>query len=638
MCNLKQNKMKKVTLHLMMLAVFIFGTNVFAQTKDDEVLISDSFEEYTVGNKIAEEAVAAGHDYWTTWSGTVGGSADGVVSDAFASEGTKSGHLTYGVDQVFLLGGHESGTYDIEFDILVPNGKNGYFNILHNFNGAGSTWAMQCYLHMINDGQNSTPDPGHGTLHAGGNAVADVPCVYDEWMHFRLHVDTDNDEASYYYTAPGGQEQLIHTWQWSLDSFGNNVVGRKLDAVNFYPPENAATSEYYVDNIIFTRIGGESAASLSFNPTEIDVEIDENETTSVEITIENNGNSIGEWTAWVDFGEGSSSTAQHMVNYDVEPSENSSSVGFTGDDPILIEVGAMYPASVYGANVMGTQITKAKYYLGVSDDGSGNISNGLEPGTPLVFRIYGQGLHGQPSAVLAEKTLPASNIVDGWNEVSFDTPVKLTGYNVWVTCEFTQAVAGYPLFLDGEAVIPYADMYRTNGGGAFMSLNENATDIYGNFHIGITCEGDPVVGTWANLNKPEGSIAAGATDNVSVNVNATNLNNGDEYDANVKFVTNDPEHQEVMIPLSLKVGDESITNIGNTSLRIYPNPTKTNLTIEGKNINTVAIYNVNGNLIDIVKASEMHTIIDMSQYGSGIYFLNVVDNNNKASVQRVVVQ
>ncbi len=634
MFNLKQNKMKKVTLHLMMLAVFMFGTNVFAQTKDDEILISDSFEEYTVGNKIAEEAVAAGHDYWTTWSGTLGGSEDGVVSDAFASEGTKSGYLTYGVDQVLLLGGYESGTYDIEFDILVPNGKNGYFNILHDFNGAGSTWAMQCYLHMTNDGQNSTPDPGHGTVHAGGNAVADVPCVYDEWMHFRLHVDTDNDEASYYYTAPGGQEQLLHTWQWSLDSFGNNVVGRKLDAIDFYPPENASTSEYYVDNIILTRIGGESAASLSFTPTEIDVEIEEDATTSVEITIENSGNSIGDWTAWVDFGEGSGGTTQHMVNYDVEPSGNSSSLGFTGDNAILVEVGAMYPASVYGGDVMGTQITQAKYYLGPVPPNE----NGLQPGTPLVFRIYGQGLHGQPGDILAEKTVAAADIVDGWNEVTFDTPVNLTGYNVWATCEFTQAVEGHPMYLDGEAVIPYADMYRTNGGGTFMSLNENATDNYGNFHIGITCKGNPVVGTWASLSKPEGSMAAGATDNVSVNVNATNLNDGDEYDANIKFVTNDPEHPEVMIPLHLKVGDESITEMGNTSLRIYPNPTKTNVTIEGENINAIAIYNVSGKLIDIVKASGIHTIIDMSQYGSGIYFFNMVDNNNKTSVQRVVVQ
>ncbi len=617
----------------MMLAIFIFGANMFAQTKDDEVLISDSFENYTVGNKIAQEAVAAGYDHWTTWSGTIGGNEDGVVSDAFASDGTKSGYLTYGVDQVLLLGGYESGTYDLEFDILVPNGKNGYFNILHSFNGAGSTWAMQCYLHMTNDGQNSTPAPGHGTVHAGGSAVADIACVYDEWMHFRLHVDTDNDEAKYYYTAPGGEEQLIHTWQWSLDSFGNNTVGRKLDAMDFFPPSNAATSEYYLDNVIFTRIGGESAASLSFNPTEINVEIDKDETESVDITIDNSGNSIGDWTAWVDFGEGTGGSAQNFVNYDVEPGENTSLVGFTGDNPFLVEVGAMYPASFYGSSVMGTKITKAQYYIGISQTG-----NGLEPNTPLVFRIYGQGLHGQPNAVLAEKTIPASNILDGWNEVTFDTPVNLTGYNVWVTCEFTQAAGGHPLNLDGGTPVPYGDMYRTHGGGIFKSVNEGASDNYGNFHIRITCEGNPVVGTWASLSKPEGTMMAGASDNVSVNVNAVDLNAGEEYEANVKFITNDPEHLEVNIPLHLQVGSESVAEMGNTLFNIYPNPTKANVTIEGENINTVAIYNVNGKLIDIVKATGMNTTIDMGQYGRGIYFFNVTDNNNNTSVQRIVVQ
>ena len=217
----------------------------------DETLIVEPFEEYTIGDKIASSAIIAGHDWWTTWSNALDSSEDGEVANL---NGTQCAHFSYGNDQVLLLGDKNKGEYDLEFDILVPEGKNGYFNILHHFAGSNSNWAMQCYLHLTNDGQNSTSAPGHGTIHAGSNSTADILCVYDAWMHFRLNVNIDTDTARCYYTIPGESEIRICEWQWSLDSFGENVIGSTIDAINFYPPMNAATSEFYVDNITFTKI------------------------------------------------------------------------------------------------------------------------------------------------------------------------------------------------------------------------------------------------------------------------------------------------------------------------------------------------------------------------------------------------
>lgn len=599
-------------------------------SSQDEVLIFDPFEDYTVGNKIAEEAQAIGNDWWTTWSNQPGGGEDGVVAEY---DDTKCGHLTYGNDQVLLLGGQESGTYDLEFDILVPEGKNGYFNILHDFNGAGSTWAMQCYLHLTNDGQNSTPAPGHGTIHAGSNATADVPCVYDDWMHFRLHVDTDADVAEYYYTAPGEEEILVCTWQWSLDSFGQATVGRKLDAMDFFPPENAATSEYYLDNFKFTRIGVETHSTLVFDTESIYMELEEDDMASVDINIENTGTSIGEWTAWVDFGEGTGGSDVNMVNYDGEPGENSSLVGLQTEEPLLLEVGAMYPATAYAGAVMGTKITKIQYYLGQDQSGS----NGLEPGTPLTFRIYGQGLNGQPGEVLAEKVIPANQIVTGnWNIAVLDDPVDLTGYNVWATCEFTQSVGGYPMAFDGLQVVPYGDMFRSNGGGPFTSCSEIFSSTYGNFHIRITCEGTPVNGSWVSLSKPEGSMPIGGTDQVTVNLNSIGLSNGDKMEANIMFFTNDPENEEVNIPVILEVGLTAVNeNTTTSAYNVYPNPTSSRVIIEGENINCIAIYNSVGQLINIVKNN--NNIVDMTQYESGVYYINIINNDGASSVQRIVL-
>ena len=605
-------------------------------SSDDQVLIDDDFEDYTVGNKIAVEAQAAGNDWWTTWSNNPGSAEDGVIA---TEDGSKCGHLTYNNDQVLLCGGIESGTYDLEFDILVPEGKNGYFNILHDFNGSASTWAMQAYLHLTNDGQTSTAAPGHGTIHAGSNGTADIPAVYDEWMHFRLHVDSDNDVAEFFYsTESNPTEQSLCTWQWSLDSFGENTVGRKLDAMDFFPPENAATSEYYLDNFKLTQIGQATAPVIEFDTDEIEAWVAEDEAEQVVINISNEeGTSIADWTAWVDFGTSSVTTGNSQINYDGEIGETSSLVGLNIDDPTLVEVGAMFPGSAYAGSAMGTKIVSVQYVFFTNSE-SGTI--GIEGNTSATFRIYGQGMYGQPGEVLAEKTVPYSTIVAGADEfmtVNFDTPVDLTGYNVWVTVEFTQSVEGYAMSFDGGTNSGYGDYYRTNGGGAFHRCGETFTTDYGNFHIRINTTGTPVAANWANLSKPEGSIAIGGTDNVTVNLNTIGLSAGESMNANIVFKTNDPENEEVIIPLTLHVDTDAVIENAEGAYNVYPNPTTGVVAVEGENISAISIYNAAGQLVNVVRASEK-TTIDMSVYGAGVYFLNIIDNANNTTVQRVVVK
>ncbi len=187
----------------------IFGTG-------GETLLADSFEEYTLGNGVAAEAVAAGHDWWTTWSGAPGSGEDGLVAEY---SGIHCGHLTYGNDQILLLN-KESGVYDLEFDILVPEGKNAFFSLLHQFEGNVDE-AMYCHLHVVNDYYGIYSAPGHGSIRAGGYILSDIPCVYDAWMHIRLHIDIDGNLAYFYYTTPEAEEQLLCQWLWS----GSNSSG-----------------------------------------------------------------------------------------------------------------------------------------------------------------------------------------------------------------------------------------------------------------------------------------------------------------------------------------------------------------------------------------------------------------------------
>ena len=46
-------------------------------------------------------------------------------------------------------------------------------------------------------------------------------------MQYRVHIDMDQDLATLYWNIAGQPEQEICSWQWSLDSFGENT---RLDA------------------------------------------------------------------------------------------------------------------------------------------------------------------------------------------------------------------------------------------------------------------------------------------------------------------------------------------------------------------------------------------------------------------------
>ena len=625
--------MKKVSLLMFAIMLLCFG-NVKAQD-DVAVIVSDNFDGFTVGDKIAEK----GNSWWTTWSKKPGSAEDGVVVEL---DGNKCAHMTYGVDQVLLLGAQQLGVYDLEFDILVPNGKSGYFNILHNFNGQNSTWAMQAYLHMTDDGgQNQSVVAGAGTVHAGGNSVASVACVYDEWMHFRLHIDTDADLAQYYYKSnPEAEEVLVYEWKWSLDSYGENTVGRKLDAMNFYPP--LATSEYYLDNFELKKIGGDSAPEIVFEQESLEANIGQNDVTSVELDFENTGSSIAEFVAWVDYGTTTTgSETVNYINYDKEIGETSVLTGLMFDEPQVIEIAAMYPADTYGNSVAGTYIAGIEYPFSYSQ----YQTIGIEEGSDVIFRIYGQGLYGQPGEILAEKVLSYDDVLsaiqnNSWTFAEFDEPVALTGYNVWATVTFVQAVnsddvAQLPFIFDGGEAVPYGDLFRLDNTGAFYKASEVFSQSYGNFHLRMICLGDPVVGGWATLDKAEGVMPIGASETITVDLSTIGLKKGETYKANIVFSTNIPENGTIEIPVSLYVWGENVEEFLSETYNIYPNPTTGLVMVEGENINYIAVYNSVGQLVKVVMNSD--NTVDMSASENGVYFFNVVDNAGQSSVQRVVV-
>jgi hypothetical protein len=133
-----------------------------------------------------------------------------------------------------------------------------------------------------------------------------------------------------------------------------------------------------------------------------------------------------------------------------------------------------------------------------------------------------------------------------------------------------------------------------------------------------------------------GSLLGGTEDVITLTLNTIGMSMGEERNATLHISTNDAENPEFNIPVILKVNTDAVAESVQQLASVYPNPSTSVVTLEGDNLSTVAIYNVAGQLLRVVKLDNMINNIDMN-VESGVYFFSIYDNNGNNSVQRVVI-
>jgi hypothetical protein len=343
--------------------------------------------------------------------------------------------------------------------------------------------------------------------------------------------------------------------------------------------------------------------------------------TTVAITIENSGNSIGDWAGWLDFGQGEAGSQTAELYY--HNGEEGSGIGSSAE--YLREMGIRLPATAYAGAAMGMKIKSMKYMIGSQYKSADNH---------YTFRIYGQGLHGQPGELLAEKTL-TSTAMGTWLEAEFDEDIYMTGQAMWATVELLQAAEEYPLTMDGGEYGEEQDGNWLSTSGNSFSHCYSAGNFGGAWLITVNCEGTLIPATWATVDKTEGAILGGNSETITLTLNSIGLSE-EYYNANLIINTNDEELPHVEIPVTLHYDpwdvEENVMQLAN----VYPNPATSMVKVEGQDLNSVAIYNVAGQLVRVVKLDSVSTTINMD-VEAGVYFFSVYDNNGRNSVQRIVI-
>ena len=184
--------------------------------------------------------------------------------------------------------------------------------------------------------------------------------------------------------------------------------------------------------------------------------------------------------------------------------------------------------------------------------------------------------------------------------------------------------------------------YGEEQDGNWLSTNGNsfshcysAGSFGGAWLITVNCEGELVPATWATVDKTEGAIMGGQSETINLTLNSIGLTDT-RYEANLIINTNDQNMPHVEIPVVLTYDPTGVEETVSQLASIYPNPATTSVTLEGDNLNSVAIYNVAGQLVRVVKLDSVNNTINLD-VEAGVYFFSVYDNNGNNSVQRVVI-
>jgi len=192
--------------------VFILlWTLLFVFNAKCEVLFEDDFESYSIDDQLA----CVNPDNWQTWSNEPCGDEDPFI----VFNQSKEVNITGINDLLYTIPNYTSGYYIIEFDLLIPTGCDGYFNVLQEYEGANSTWGMQVYFGHTNIGE--------GNLDAGAALAQEFSFEYDTWLNIKVEVDLNNDWAMFLL-----DDVLIHEWVWTEATFGMGLL--QLGGVNFF--------------------------------------------------------------------------------------------------------------------------------------------------------------------------------------------------------------------------------------------------------------------------------------------------------------------------------------------------------------------------------------------------------------------
>ncbi|MCW5922571.1 MAG: T9SS type A sorting domain-containing protein [Saprospiraceae bacterium] len=192
--------------------------------QNPKAIICDNFDSYSTAIRLGPQAT-----HWTTWSGTEGGTEDGIVSTEQAFSTPNSLKIQGGgpQDVVLNLSNKTTGNYSVKWKLYFATGRLGYYNIQNVVPIGAGSWNMEVFFNAN----------GAGDIQISSASVGTFTYPYNTWFDVEHRVDLDNNLISVYIN--GNFVRKV--------GYPNNLGG-----INFYGIN--AQHVYYVDNLEYVEL------------------------------------------------------------------------------------------------------------------------------------------------------------------------------------------------------------------------------------------------------------------------------------------------------------------------------------------------------------------------------------------------
>lgn len=573
---------------------FIPNTTLYMMPGGGSTIYATDFETFTVGEQVACQDPVN----WTTWSNApCSPTEDAYISDEFAHSPVKSAKVILNNDLVLLMGNKTEGKYELNFDMYMPTGYCGYYNILQEFAGASSIWGMQLYLHT----------DGTASLDAGGVGAASFNYNHDQWLHITNIIDLDSDLAELVVDGVS-----IYSWQWTLGALGSGGP-LQIGAADFFGGADANYPSdvpmYYFDDVEYKSTSAPpSNPRIVVTPASFSVELEPNMTTTQTMNIANTGGGTLDFNIDISYLVKSVRIVNHQPQYErvtemvpvkggkymvekhgqkvipevVDPSLITKGTAFANKHVPSFSRSTVYvnqtgsPSSYGGIASQTFEPANAAYSCSGADDFDvpagatwnvnhvfvgGTYSTGTEvPAVDVVFYADAAGLPG--AAVYTYTGITAESETSGNVNIFLPTPATLTEGRYWVAVAANMAYGTYGQWYWSREADPLMlnEFTWQNPGGGFAGCT---TWCYGSvqwpgqadynlaFALSDSAQAPPPTG-WLAAAPLSGSVPADGSVDVTVTFDATGLPVGD-YNGLLSISSNDPNHPVKAVPALLEV-------------------------------------------------------------------------------------
>jgi hypothetical protein len=374
-----------------------------------DALICDNFEMYPVPGFSGQD----GGDWWSTWSGAVGGAEDGILTSEQAYSGTTSMKVgnSGAQDVLLLLGGQSEGKYRLSWQMYIPAGSHAYYNI-QNSVPPGTQWNLDVYFNR-GAGTTGGDTPGVGVVEQSGTTFS---VIEDQWFEMAMAFDLDNDIMSLFMNG-----QLIETTAYT----GNN------GAIDFFSVD--ATNTYYIDDVEYLQLPDCDPDAIICDGLEF----------------YGPGTTTGGQAPWWSTWSGNLGTAEEGIvsNETAAHGANSMVVEGTGSQDVVLKLGNRSTGNFELSWNMFIPAGHVAYYNMQNNEvpGAGAWNYNVHFGNDAsgVTAVFGTGI--VPEANNAAFTYPE----DTWFPVVQSFDLDNNTYNLWVNGVQVVTNGAYPNNLGG---------------------------------------------------------------------------------------------------------------------------------------------------------------------------------------------